>query len=378
MQSNPWKARICHEVSQIKQKLGVKNMKQKYIKKPLSCIVVLLLPLVLCQCQSKESTQVQVVTQSDIAMGTLVSANIYTTGSEEEGAQLATEIFSKLKEVETSYISWREADSEAACINESAGTGESVEITGKMEEFLTQTLEIAQKSNGALDPTIGELSRLWDIDGEQPKVPTQEEILGLLKENGYKNVTCADQKIQLEENASIDLGAVGKGIGCDEAKILLTEHKEVLGAVISVGGSIVTYGSKEDNSPWGVAVTDPMYSGDNYMGVLSLEGENYVSTSGNYEKYFEQDGVRYHHILNPKTGYPAESGLVSVTVVAQNGLLSDGLSTACFVLGLTEGMQLIEEYQAEAVFIDENQNVYVSEGLKDKFKITKEDVYHLQ
>ena len=109
-----------------------------------------------------------------------------------------------------------------------------------------------------------------------------------------------------------------------------------------------------------------------------MEGENYISTSGNYEKYFEQDGVRYHHILNPDTGYPAESGLISVTVVAENGLLSDGLSTACFVLGLTDGMELIEVCQAEAVFIDENYNVYVSEGLKDKFQITEEEVYHLQ
>lgn len=299
-------------------------MKKKYTKKILVLFVVLLIPLGLCQCQKKESIKVQMVTQSDIAMGTLVSANIYTTGSEKEGT------------------------------------------------------EIAQKSNGALDPTIGELSRLWDIDGENPKVPTQEEIDALLREDGYKNVTCNNQRVLLQENTSIDLGAVGKGIGCDEAYLLLKQQKDVTGAVVSVGGSILTYGSKDDGSPWGVAVTDPMYSGENYMGVLSLEGENYVSTSGDYEKYFEQDGVRYHHILNPKTGYPAESGLVSVTVVTKNGLLSDGLSTACFVLGLTDGMKLIEEYQAEAVFIDKNQNVYVSEGLKDKFTITEEDVYHLQ
>ena len=123
-----------------------------------------------------------------------------------------------------------------------------------------------------------------------------------------------------------------------------------------------------------MAVTDPLHSGESYMGVLALEGENYVSTSGDYEKYFEQDGVRYHHILDPKTGYPAESGLISVTIVTKNGLLSDGLSTACFVLGLEEGMELIEKYQAEAVFIDKNYNVYVSEGLQDKFQITEEQM----
>ena len=339
--------------------------------------MLMVLP-VLCQCQKKENGQVQTVTQSDIAMGTIVSANIHTIGTEEEGAEVAAGIFSRLKEVEKSYISWRESESEIATVNESAGNTQGTEITGKMEEFLTQTLEIAEKSNGALDPTIGELSRLWDIDGENPKVPKQEEIDALLKQDGYKSVTCDNQNVQLEENISIDLGAMGKGIGCDEAKELLTENADVTGAVISVGGSILTYGQKEDGSPWSVAVMDPLQSGENYMGVLSLEGENYVSTSGNYEKYFEQDGVRYHHILNPDTGYPAESGLISVTIVTENGLLSDGLSTACFVLGLTEGMELVEEYQAEAVFIDEDYNVYVSEGLKDKFQITEEGVYQLQ
>lgn len=355
-------------------------MKKKCKSKILLIVVILLVLLVAAFClpQKTGNKQVQSVSQSDIAMGTIVSASIYTTGSEEEGTELASDIFSKLKEIEKTYISWRESESEIAGINASAGNSEGVEITGKMEEFLIQTLEIAQRSNGALDPTIGELSRLWDIDGENPKVPTKEELDALLKKDGYKNVTCSNQKVQLEENTSIDLGAVGKGIGCDEAKLLLEQEKEVNGAVISVGGSILTYGEKKDGSPWSVAVTDPLHSGESYMGVLTLEGENYVSTSGNYEKYFEQDGVRYHHILNPSTGYPAESGLISVTVVTDNGLLSDGLSTACFVLGLDKGMELIETYQAEAVFIDENYNVYISEGLKDKFQITEEETYHLQ
>lgn len=239
---------------------------------------------VLCQCQKEDKGQIQVVSQSDIAMGTIVSANIHTVGTQEEGAEVATEIFSRLKEVEKSYISWRETESEIAAVNESAGSPEGIQVTGKLEEFLSKTLEIAEKSGGALDPTIGELSRLWDIDGENPRIPGQEEIDSLLRQDGYKSVVCSNQRVQLEENASIDLGAVGKGIGCDEAKELLEKQTEVTGAVISVGGSILTYGEKEDGSSWSVAVMDPLQSGENYMGVLSLEGENYISTSGNYEK----------------------------------------------------------------------------------------------
>lgn len=342
----------------------------KRIKVPL---ILFLIVLVFYGCQSKEKEELKNYTQSDIAMGTIVTANIYTTGED-----MASEIFDLLRQIEISYISWREEDSEIARLNESAGNGKGVEVTGKLEEMLKSTLDISQKSNGALDPTIGKISRLWDIDGENPRVPAQEEIDALLQPQGYENVICNEQNVILQENTSIDLGAVGKGIGCDEVKDFLLTQKEIQGAVISVGGSILTYGTKENGAPWAVAITDPKAGGENYMGVLSLEGENYISTSGDYEKYFEQDGIRYHHILDPKTGSPSRSGLISVTVAASNGLLSDGLSTACFVLGLEEGMKLAEQYDAEAVFIDENRKVYITDGLKEKFQLIAEDTYQLQ
>lgn len=323
--------------------------------------------------QSTDTGEIHNYTQSDIAMGTIVTSNIYTTGED-----VNSEIFDVLKQVENTYISWREEDSEIARLNASAGNEQGVEISGKLEEMLQATLDISEKSSGALDPTLGKISRLWDIDGENPRVPAQEEITSLLKADGYKNVFCENQKAVLPADISIDLGAVGKGIGCDEVRSFLENHQEITGAVISVGGSILTYGAKENDSLWGVAITDPLSGGENYMGVLYLEGENYVSTSGDYEKYFEQDGVRYHHILDPKTGYPARSGLTSVTIVAENGLLSDGLSTACFVLGLEEGMKLVETYNAEAIFIDTDQNVYATDGLQDKFELTSKETYHLQ
>lgn len=366
-------------------------MERKRCKEIRRCGIVLLVALLLAGCQAEdasgtnkqeatqESTQldnadeVQNYTESDIAMGTIVTGNIYTTGQ-----NVNSEIFDLLKQTETAYISWREKDSEIARLNASAGDENGIEITGKLEEILQTTLDISQNSNGALDPTMGEISRLWDIDGENPRVPAEQEITALLKAAGYKNVICENQKAVLKSDTTIDLGAVGKGIGCDEAKCFLETHPEINGAVISVGGSILTFGEKANGEPWGVAITDPLLGGENYMGVLYLEGENYISTSGDYEKYFEQDGVRYHHILDPKTGYPSKSGLKSVTIVAPNGLLSDGLSTACFVLGLEEGMKLAETYHVEAVFIDSEKNVYVTDGLREKFKLIEAETYHLQ
>ena len=129
-------------------------------------------------------------------------------------------------------------------------------------------------------------------------------------------------------------------------------------------------GEKSSGKPWSVAVRDP--NGDGSLGSVTL-AEGFVSTSGSYEKYFEQDGVLYHHLLDPKTGYPAESGLVSVTVVAKSGVLSDALSTACFVLGREDGMKLLEEFDAEGIFIDSDNNITVTDGLKDRFTRTSRD-----
>lgn len=172
----------------------------------------------------------------------------------------------------------------------------------------------------------------------------------------------------------LDLGAVGKGYGCDMAAEYL-KGTDAVGACVALGGSIVVYGSKPDGTAWKVGVKDPRAGEGTTMGVISFgDGETaFVSTSGDYEKYFEQDGRRYHHILDPRTGYPAWNGTIAATVVCDNGLTSDALSTLCMLMDKDKAMKNIQEYGAEAVIIDEDKNVYVSEGLKDRFTITAED-----
>ncbi|MBQ9279072.1 MAG: FAD:protein FMN transferase, partial [Lachnospiraceae bacterium] len=181
-----------------------------------------------------------------------------------------------------------------------------------------------------------------------------------------------------KEGMMLDLGATGKGYALDVAYEMLTEHN-ISGAMVSVGGSILIYGTKdsykkEDNT-WKVGIRDPKGSQEDLIGYLEYPCEEgfsrYISTSGSYEKYIEKDGVRYHHIYDSKTGYPASSGLASVTVVCDNGLKSDGLSTACFVLGYEKSKELLRHYNAEAVFIDEDNNVTVTDGLKDIYKDNK-------
>lgn len=147
---------------------------------------------------------------------------------------------------------------------------------------------------------------------------------------------------------------------------MLEGQNAVTGAVISLGGSILTYGSKPDGSTWKVGIIDPFDKSSN-IGILSLEGQWCVSTSGDYERYVEVDGVRYHHILDPKTGTPAVSDVRGVTVLLKDGLLSDGLSTACFILGPEKGMALAAEYGAEALFILSDGEVVLSEGMEQYY-----------
>lgn len=303
--------------------------------------------------------------KSDVAMGTVVSETIYSSGEDS-----TDEVMDRLREVESQYLSWRVEDSDIARINDGSGT--AVNISRETADYLGEALELAKNSQGAFDPTIGDITRLWDIAGENPHIPKEEEIQELLQKTGYEKIVLNDRNAVLESGVTIDLGAVGKGIGCDEAAKLLKENEQVSGAVIAVGGSIVTYGEKPDGSDWKVAISNPRGETGTYLGTLSLKGEHYISTSGDYQRYFQKDGVRYHHIMDPSTGYPADSGLISVTILCDNGLVSDGLSTACFVLGMERSQDLLKTYQAEAIFVDEEKNVYLSEGMEECFILNQE------
>ena len=357
---------------------------------------------------SIETSSPQEYSKTDFVMSTVLSEKIYGT------KDVTQDIKEELDKLEKDQLSWREDHSVVSKINADAQKGIKTKLDSDMTSWVEDSLELAKRSNGAFDPTIGRLTRLWNIEGDNPKVPSKQEIKNTLEDTGYtkihlekvesqntantkKNVdkdikyntaknkeTSEDtsqntntnesvSSIYIGDKCTLDLGAVGKGIACDVVQDYLKKQKEVSGAVIAVGGSILLYGSKADGSDWNVAVQNPRGQDGEVMGVLSLSGTTNVSTSGDYEKYFMQDGKRYHHILDPSTGYPADSGLISVTIVSYSGLLSDGLSTACFVLGKEKGEKLLETYGAEGVFIDQNKKVTVTKGLKDKFTILNKE-----
>lgn len=314
----------------------------------------------------------------DTAMGTVISQTVYVT---EKTENVTNDVLETLNSLEQEELSWRMASSEVARINASAG-GEA-SISAQMSELLTRCLQVSVESDGAFDITIGQLSHLWDIDtwavADDPQdyeIPGQEKITQALATAGWQRIrlkTGADgsAKVTVPEGMQLDLGAVGKGVALDEIRKTLEEHPEVSGAVISVGGSILTYGSKPEGGTWQIAVTDPLNPSDG-VGILTLDDGYCVSTSGDYERYVEVDGVRYHHILDPRTGSPARSDVAGVTIITKDGFLSDALSTACFVLGQEQGKKLLEKYDAEGLFIDHEGNISMTEGMQQYFHLSND------
>ena len=279
-------------------------------------------------------------------------------------AQAANTAITELEDL----ISWRVEGSDVEQLNQAAGT-DFLEIDQRTWNVLRTSLDVCQASGGAFDITIAPISWLWDFD-ENPRLPQAETIEALLPAVNYENVSLLEDgtaALQTHSTA-LDLGAVGKGAACDAA-VAAYEESGVNRAVVSVGGSVGVYGEKPGGQPWTIALRDPDTEGS--LGTLSL-ASGFLSTSGSYEKQFTEDGVTYHHLLDPDTGYPAESGLLSVTVWSGSGTLSDALSTACFVLGLEDSLPVLEQFDSEAVFITEDHQIYVTEGLADAFSLTGE------
>lgn len=318
----------------------------------------------LCGCQKKVSKY----TDTDFAMGTTISEVFY--GEKEACETAADEVITILKETEEKQISWRRKGSQVYEINHSK---EAVAVEQETATWLKRSLQIARDSDGALNPGVGSLAQLWDIGGENARVPEKEEIEIALKKIDYQSIEIEDQEVITNpEEVQVDLGAVGKGIGADQVMDYLKEKEGIEGAIVSVGGSLCVYGQKEEGASWELGIQDPRNETGNMVGSVKVDGECFVSTSGDYEKYIEEDGKRYHHILDSNTGYPSDSGLISVTIVCDSGIDSDGLSTACFVLGMEKSLSLLEKYNAGAIFINEDKEVYVTDGVEFELQNTEE------
>lgn len=293
--------------------------------------------------------------QTQEALGTVCTVNLFERGSK----KIYGKIFTRLFEIDSRF-NVNKSDSDISKVNENAGLS-PVKVHEDVAEVLSFALEIAEKSQGAFDPSIGPLVRLWGINTEHEKLPSDEEIEKAMSLVDWKKVHLEGGEVFLEEKGmSLDLGGIAKGYAADQIVKILGENK-IPRAVIDLGGNIYVYGKKRDKSPWKIGIKNPSQKESAPLLTLTLEDSASIVTSGIYERFFEQDGIVYHHILDPKTGRPSNTGILSTTIVDSSSMKADALSTTAFLLGPEKYFSL---FDSKAIFIDKNLEVKSSEGLE--------------
>ncbi len=313
-------------------------------------ILVLVLGVVLCLTGCGGSAPVE---QELFAMDTVMRLRLWGP----EAQQACVELQKLLQTLEAQYSVTR-----AGSLLDQLNGGQTVELEPDQAALLAQTIALSRRTGGALDPTLYPVTLLWGFTTGSYRVPDEAEIRQALSRTGLDKLQLTDRSAALAPGAKLDLGAVAKGWAGGQAVNLLEGLNGVECALLALGGNVQTYGAKPDGRPWEIGIQDPFGSGT--AGILQLEGTWAVVTSGGYQRYFESDGHRYCHILDPATGAPADSGLASVTIVARDGLLADGLSTALYVMGLEQGEAFWRDAgDFEVVWITDAGAVYATQGL---------------
>ena len=337
----------------------------KMRQKAAACITVFLLTAVIfvnnVSCRSD-----LIAEYTGFAMDTVVTVKLYGCNDPERSLTLVNRIFTETER----QISRHYEGSEVYRLN----NGESVSADEAFLKLLNKNLEVWKKTGGLFDITSGPLIDIWDIGSGSMKVPEPEAVKSALEFVSSERIHISDHMVSLTPGTVMDLGASGKGYVLDLVREKLSET-DALGACISAGGSVLLYGTHKGKNEYSVAVQHPDDS-TAYLGILTLS-DCIVSTSGDYERCFILDGKRYHHILSPDSGYPADTGLRSVTVVSADGTMSDILSTAVFLLGKEQGLSLLSYYQAEGILVSEDHTITVTSGLRDRFRLTA-DGYTLE
>lgn len=311
----------------------------------------------------------QAYSREGFTLGTILSITIYS--KEKVKDEVFTEIFEKIDEIEKKMTINAQVNSEVEQINAAAGK-DFVRVSDETYNLIKESVNFTKSTEGTFDLTVGSLVKLWNIGFDDAKVPAVADIQQSLELIGVDDVTLneTDKSIKLERaGMMIDLGGIAKGYAADVAAQMLIDQG-YKSALINLSSSIWCVGKKPDGKLFKVGIRDPEGAQASYIGVVSVE-DNTVDTSGTYERFFEDKGITYHHILDPATGYPAENDLYSVTILTPNCTTADALSTGIFIMGLEKGYEYIEQLEGvEAIFVTRDKEIYLTEGAKDMFKLT--------
>jgi FAD:protein FMN transferase len=297
------------------------------------------------------------------ALGTVNSISVPAI-ADNEGVYAAVKRVMDIDDMMSAF----KPDSEIYRINESAGM-DFVEVSEGTMQLLKRSRYFSEISEGAFDITAAPLVNLWGIGKKSRYIPEEDKIRQAKSLVGYRGMILdeANRRVMLARRGqSVGLGGIAKGYAADEVRRVLREHG-IKNALINLGGNIWAMGKRNADEPWRIGVQDPLEPTGNAMGHLLIENETVV-TSGSYEQCFFKNGVRFHHILDPRSGRPAATGLLSVTVIGNCSMDMDALTTAVFVLGLTKGMRLLRRLDVRAIFVDTAREVFVTNCLQDSFE----------
>lgn len=332
------------------------------MKLPRFLIAVLILPLLSGCAGSASTTEEYNPCRTEVlAMDTVMTLTVYDQPAG-EGLEVLRKAAARIEELE-SLLSVTDEGSEIYRANH--GGGDAVSLSEETRLLLAEALALCGDTGGALDVTVYPVVRAWGFTTGDYRVPEEAELSGLLEKVGYAQVALDGSRLTLPEGVELDLGAVTKGWAGDRLMELF-RSSGVTSAIVELGGNVQALGAKPDGSPWRVAVQAPE---GGHAGVLEIV-DKAVITSGGYQRYFEQDGETYIHIIDPADGRPARSGLASVTIVADRGVRGDGLSTALFVMGRERAETYWRERQDfDFILLGEDGTVTVTEGLEDCFSL---------
>lgn len=341
--------------------------KSKLMKKIINYSLIVMLSISMslsfmgCKTQKKQKE----ITKQTYAMGTIVSFKVYGDKAEDNIEQSI-----KLLEQLEDKMSLNKQNSEINKLNSLAGK-KFERVSDQTYNVIKKSLKYSTLSQGAFDITVEPLVKLWGIGTDKARIPSHKEIENAKKFIDYRNIqiNSKGQILLKKPGMQIDVGGIAKGYAADEIKNMLKQNG-VSSAFINIGGNVNLLGSKCDGKPWHIGVQNPLKDKGEYMGIVTLADKSIV-TSGNYERYFIRNGKRYHHIFDVKTGYPAEKGLISTTIISDKSIDGDALSTTTYVLGLEKAIKLVEKLKGvDAIFITKDKKVYVTSGLKNSFKLT--------
>ncbi len=303
----------------------------------------------LCGCAQNVTSQ----TRNFFAMDTVMAVTVYGDTCEADSLK-AVQIVQNLEKQLT-------VTDEKSPIWQLNATGEA-ELSEDAAELLRRALQLREETGGAFDPTIYHIIKMWGFTTGEYRVPSEKELTDALAEHQASSIAMDGNRVTVS-GCAVDFGAVAKGYTAAKIAAELTEAEALN---LSLGGNVQLEGTKPDGSLWRVGIKNPQNT-EEHLGVLELKS-GAVVTSGGYERYFEENGVRYCHILDPRTGYPADAGLSSVTIVSADGFLADALSTALYVMGLENAVEFWQgRTDFEAVLVTDSGDVYVTEGLQNSF-----------